>query len=150
MWQTGAVVHEDVQAKVVAGVGRCLIAKRTTNDNLIWIRIHGGMPMARFAHVVVVVPGILGTVLAKDGKKVWDLNAITIPGAVLNGSEQALTLSEPRPHEEDLGDGVVAKMGKPRGGSRTVEVASWRSGWRRDSSMPQSSHSWCRWRRCSC
>lgn len=65
--------------------------------------------MAQFAHVVVVIPGILGTTLTKDGKNIWDLNLLPIVGAAWNGGgAQALALTEPDSQDEDLGDGVVA------------------------------------------
>lgn len=65
--------------------------------------------MSRFAHVVVVIPGILGTVLMKDGKKIWDLSPAALANAALSGGgHQALALSEQGSQEDDLGDGVVA------------------------------------------
>jgi pimeloyl-ACP methyl ester carboxylesterase len=60
--------------------------------------------------VVVVLPGITGSVLAKDGKDIW---AIT-PGAAaralfsLGRSIRDLRLTEDPPDVEDLGDGVTA------------------------------------------
>jgi pimeloyl-ACP methyl ester carboxylesterase len=60
--------------------------------------------------VVVLLPGITGSVLAKDGKDVWAPSA----GAVLRGlsslgeSIQKLKLTEDPPDVDDLGDGVTA------------------------------------------
>jgi hypothetical protein len=60
--------------------------------------------------VVVLLPGILGSVLHRDGKEVWSLS----PGAVLRGllsmgrNVAALELPRDDPHAPDLGDGVVA------------------------------------------
>lgn len=60
--------------------------------------------------VIVILPGILGSVLEKDGKEVWNLS----PGAMLRGilslgrSVQSLTMSGDDPEQDDLGDGVTA------------------------------------------
>ncbi|OGA45874.1 MAG: hypothetical protein A3G25_13960 [Betaproteobacteria bacterium RIFCSPLOWO2_12_FULL_63_13] len=60
--------------------------------------------------VIVVIPGILGSVLQKHGKDVWALS----PGAVLRGlvpggaGVEDLILDADPPDVEDLGDGIVA------------------------------------------
>lgn len=60
--------------------------------------------------VVVVLPGILGSALEKDGKTIWDMS----PGAAiralftLGGSVKDLTLDGDDHSVEDLGDGVRA------------------------------------------
>lgn len=60
--------------------------------------------------LVVLIPGIGGSALAKDGKELWSLT----PGAALRGvlsaggSLRKLTLSGDDPEADDLGDGVVA------------------------------------------
>jgi Lecithin:cholesterol acyltransferase len=62
-----------------------------------------------FSDVVVMLPGITGSVLMKDGKEVW----ATTPGAVLRGlfsrgrSVQGLTLEADPIDVDDLDDGVT-------------------------------------------
>jgi pimeloyl-ACP methyl ester carboxylesterase len=56
--------------------------------------------------VVVLLPGILGSALEKDGKSIWDVSASAIGRALfsLGGSFDELTL----PSDASTGDGVVA------------------------------------------
>jgi pimeloyl-ACP methyl ester carboxylesterase len=60
--------------------------------------------------VVVLLPGITGSVLAKDGRAVWS----PAPGAVMRGllslgrSLKTLEVVDDDPRAEDLGDGVTA------------------------------------------
>lgn len=60
--------------------------------------------------VVVLLPGILGSVLQRDGKDVWAISK----GAALRGvlslgkSVKSLALSDDDPGKADLGDGVTA------------------------------------------
>jgi len=60
--------------------------------------------------VVILLPGIMGSVLRKDNRDVWALSG----GAILNGlrslggSVRDLTLKNDSPDEEDLGDGITA------------------------------------------
>lgn len=71
--------------------------------------------MSGIPDVVVVVPGIGGSVLARDGKEVW---AVT-PGAALRavttlgGSIRSLALDGDDPLADDLGDGVRATRVMP-------------------------------------
>ena len=60
--------------------------------------------------VVVILPGITGSVLEKDGKPVWDLSPGAIMQALLSlgGSVKSLTLKGDDPELDDLGDGVRA------------------------------------------
>jgi pimeloyl-ACP methyl ester carboxylesterase len=61
--------------------------------------------------VIVVVPGILGSVLQKDGKTVWGWPPAEMVRALLTlgGSiREALELAGDDPALDDLGDGVVA------------------------------------------
>jgi pimeloyl-ACP methyl ester carboxylesterase len=60
--------------------------------------------------VIVILPGILGSVLEKDGKAVWDLSAGAIMRGLLSlgGSVKSLTLDGDDPEQDDLGDGVEA------------------------------------------
>lgn len=68
------------------------------------------MPRKRMGDVIVMLPGITGSVLEKDGKEVWALT----PGAALNAlltlghDIQELALHDDPPDVDDLGDGVVA------------------------------------------
>jgi pimeloyl-ACP methyl ester carboxylesterase len=60
--------------------------------------------------VVVVLPGITGSVLQKDGKDVWNVSGGAVLGALLSlgGNVKALTLQDDPPDVDDLGDGVTA------------------------------------------
>jgi hypothetical protein len=64
---------------------------------------------ASFSDIVVLLPGITGSVLNKDGNAVW----ATTPGAVLRGlfsgggSVRSLKLDADPADEDDLGDGVT-------------------------------------------
>jgi pimeloyl-ACP methyl ester carboxylesterase len=58
-------------------------------------------------HVVVVLPGIMGSTLQKDGKDVWGISA----GAILKGmftGLDVLTLVQDPVDADDLGDGIKA------------------------------------------
>lgn len=68
------------------------------------------MPREPMPDVVVLIPGILGSVLQRDGKDVWALS----PGGLFRGltslgkSIKSLALDGDDPFAEDLGDGVTA------------------------------------------
>lgn len=68
------------------------------------------MAKAKMGDVVVLLPGILGSVLQRNGEDVWALSG----GAMLQGlfslgrSVNALALGEDDPEKPDLGDGVSA------------------------------------------
>lgn len=68
------------------------------------------MARQRFGDVIVLLPGITGSVLQKDGRDVWAPS----PGAVLGGlrslgrSVKELMLERDPVDQDDLGDGVVA------------------------------------------
>jgi pimeloyl-ACP methyl ester carboxylesterase len=68
------------------------------------------MPKRPLGDVVVLLPGILGSVLARDGKDVWAPS----PGAIgkalwtLGRSVESLELADDPVDADDLGDGVVA------------------------------------------
>ncbi|MEV7592075.1 hypothetical protein AB0O42_17465 [Streptomyces sp. NPDC089922] len=68
------------------------------------------MPGIPMADVVVLLPGITGSVLTKDGKDVWAPSSAAVLGALasLGGSLRALELGEDDWRVDDLGDGVVA------------------------------------------
>jgi pimeloyl-ACP methyl ester carboxylesterase len=60
--------------------------------------------------IVVVLPGITGSVLQKDGKDVWNVSGGSVLGALLSlgGNVKALALQDDPPDVDDLGDGVTA------------------------------------------
>ncbi len=60
--------------------------------------------------VVVLIPGIAGSVLQRDGRDLWALSAGAALRAVLSlgGNIQRLTLDGDDPDADDLGDGIVA------------------------------------------
>ena len=60
--------------------------------------------------VVVVLPGITGSVLQKDGKDVWNVTAGSVLRALLSLGQNVkdLALTEDPPDVDDLGDGVTA------------------------------------------
>lgn len=61
--------------------------------------------MARFPDLVVFIPGILGSVLEKNGKTVWDLSL----SGLYNGTRLAeLQFDAPGSLDDDIGDGVKA------------------------------------------
>jgi pimeloyl-ACP methyl ester carboxylesterase len=68
------------------------------------------MPKIEIPDVVVLIPGITGSVLARDGKEVW----APTPGAVLRGllrlrhTLKKLEVTDDDWRADDLGDGVVA------------------------------------------
>lgn len=68
------------------------------------------MPRIPMADIVVLLPGITGSVLTRDGKDVWAPSATAVLGALtsLGRSLKELELGEDDWHVDDLGDGVVA------------------------------------------
>ncbi len=60
--------------------------------------------------MIVLLPGIVGSVLAKDGKDVWALSgAAALKSLVsLGGSIKDLGLQGDDPDADDLGDGITA------------------------------------------
>lgn len=65
--------------------------------------------------VVVLLPGITGSVLRKDGKDLWAFSGGAITRALLSlgGSIKALALEEDPPDVDDLGDGITADRVAP-------------------------------------
>ncbi|MEU6883370.1 hypothetical protein [Streptomyces sp. NPDC046712] len=61
--------------------------------------------------IVVLLPGITGSVLTKDGKDVWAPSMTAVLGALrtLGRSLDAIELEDDDWHADDLGDGVVAE-----------------------------------------
>ena len=60
--------------------------------------------------VVILLPGILGSVLTRDGKDVWAPSAGAVGRALwsLGRSMRTLQLEDDPPERDELGDGVVA------------------------------------------
>jgi pimeloyl-ACP methyl ester carboxylesterase len=68
------------------------------------------MAKERMRDIIVLIPGIMGSVLQKDGKDVWTTGRVA--GTALTGlgssSLQQLKLEGDEPDVEDLGDGINA------------------------------------------
>ncbi|HEY6922980.1 MAG TPA: hypothetical protein VI653_05895 [Steroidobacteraceae bacterium] len=68
--------------------------------------------MARYkmSDVIILLPGITGSVLKKDGKTVWGYSASTLAQVLFapGGLSAALALPQDDPNVEDLGDGITA------------------------------------------
>jgi hypothetical protein len=64
----------------------------------------------KFSDVVVLIPGIMGSVLKKDGREIWSLSGGSLLRALfsLGGSAKSLELPNDDPSVDDLGDGVIA------------------------------------------
>ena len=60
--------------------------------------------MAEFSDVVVFLPGVGGSALAKDGKEIWGLSS----GALWGAAIKQLTLADDDPSVDDLADGITA------------------------------------------
>ncbi len=67
-------------------------------------------PRQPMRDVIVVLPGITGSVLRKDGQDLWGLSAEGIFGAIrtLGDNLQALKVSDDPVNADDLGDGITA------------------------------------------
>ncbi|MGN6773701.1 lipase/acyltransferase domain-containing protein [Rhizobium sp.] len=61
--------------------------------------------MSQFPDLVIFIPGILGSVLVKDGKTVWDLSVI---GLYRGTRLTELQLDAPGSLDDDIGDGIAA------------------------------------------
>lgn len=69
------------------------------------------MPKLKMSDVVVLLPGITGSELKRDGDTVWGFRGATLARALLSRGgtvREALTLDEDPVDAEDLGDGIVA------------------------------------------
>lgn len=69
------------------------------------------MARNKMSDIIVLLPGITGIVLTKDGKVVWGFSASTIARALFTlgrSMEQALAMRADDPSLDDLGDGIVA------------------------------------------
>lgn len=63
-----------------------------------------------YKNVVILIPGILGSALSKDGTEIWGMSAGTIARGAFSAAKNlnALKLCGDDPNADDLGDGVVA------------------------------------------
>ncbi|HEY6926956.1 MAG TPA: hypothetical protein VI653_25945 [Steroidobacteraceae bacterium] len=69
------------------------------------------MPRYKMPDIIVLLPGITGSVLKKHGKVVWGYSAATIVKALFTGGASIardLALPYDDPTVDDLGDGIVA------------------------------------------
>lgn len=69
------------------------------------------MPKYEMSDVIVLLPGITGSVLKKNGKVVWGYSAATIAKVLFDhgtSMERDLALPHDDPAVDDLGDGIVA------------------------------------------
>lgn len=66
--------------------------------------------MAEFSDVVVFLPGVGGSALAKDGKEIWGLSSGALWGAAssIGKSIKQLALADDDPSVDDLADGITA------------------------------------------
>jgi pimeloyl-ACP methyl ester carboxylesterase len=73
------------------------------------------MPRKQMSDVIVMLPGITGSVLQRDGKDVWAPTAGAVINALLSlGKDvKGLALKDDPPDVDDLGDGVVATRVMP-------------------------------------
>src|SRR6266508_4279414 len=67
------------------------------------------MPRKAMRDVIVLLPGITGSVLQKDGKDVWAVSGGSVLNAVLSLGDdiRELALTEDPPDVDDLGDGYT-------------------------------------------
>jgi hypothetical protein len=68
-------------------------------------------PRRPMADIIILLPGLMGSVLRKDGRDVWALSgsALLTGLKTLGGSVRDLTLSGDSPTADVLGDGIVAE-----------------------------------------
>jgi hypothetical protein len=64
--------------------------------------------VAKFADMIVVVPGLIGSVLSKDGKDLWGTSPGALWRTIAGGAIDRLALQGPDDEKDDLGDGVEA------------------------------------------
>jgi hypothetical protein len=87
--------------KIAAGTGVAMVGG---------LRPVGGQLRRPLRDVVILLPGIMGSVLQKDGRDVWAFSGGAIVSGVrsLGGSISSLALTGDSPTAEDLGDGISA------------------------------------------
>lgn len=64
--------------------------------------------MAKFPDIVIVIPGLIGSVLSKDGKALWGTSPGALWRVVAGGALDQLELGGPDNEVDDLGDGISA------------------------------------------
>ncbi|MET3897988.1 hypothetical protein ABIB57_001934 [Devosia sp. UYZn731] len=64
--------------------------------------------MSRFSDVVILIPGIIGSELSKDGQVIWGASASVFWNALALDGISKLALHAQGSLDEDIGDGVVA------------------------------------------
>ena len=76
------------------------------------------MPREPMPDVIVILPGILGSVLEKDGQVVWGFSGRSIATALFTRGaalREALMLEADPPDQDDLGDGTLVRVGETDG-----------------------------------
>jgi pimeloyl-ACP methyl ester carboxylesterase len=73
------------------------------------------MRKEKMGDVVVLLPGLMGSVLRKDGRELWSTSASALLGAMVSrgGRLRALVLRDDPPDRDDLGDGIVTTRVMP-------------------------------------
>ena len=68
------------------------------------------MPKVEMRDMVILLPGIMGSVLQKDGRDLWAISGQAMGAALwsLGGAIEKLKLEEDDPEVDDLGDGIRA------------------------------------------
>lgn len=61
-----------------------------------------------FRDVVIVLPGLVGSVLQKDGETLWGTSPGAFWGTVAGDNLERLKMSAPDNGAEDIGDGIQA------------------------------------------
>jgi pimeloyl-ACP methyl ester carboxylesterase len=76
----------------------------------LWVDRGRRVSRGRVEDVVVLLPGILGSVLRKDGNDIWENSRGMLFRSLLEGTGPLndLALEDDRPDEDDVGDGVTA------------------------------------------
>src|ERR1700676_937273 len=59
----------------------------------------------KYRDIVVVIPGLIGSVLSKDGKPLWGTSAGALYRILRGGALRDLALTGP---DDEIGDGIVA------------------------------------------
>ena len=71
------------------------------------------MAKKRLCDMVVLLPGITGSVLQKNGKDVWAISGQAAWSALTGSAIENLTLKYDDPKAEDVGDGIRATQIMP-------------------------------------
>ena len=73
------------------------------------------MPREKMSDVVVLLPGLMGSILSKGGKDIWSASPGSLLGGLVTGGGRFkdLIVREDPPDQDDLGDGIVASRVMP-------------------------------------